>query len=66
MNPNEPERLLVSARNAARMLGISTRTLWTLTRCGGIPCVRIGARVLYSADTLRKWIATREAQGVAR
>lgn len=51
-------RLLVPARDAAQMLSISERTLWSLTAPRGpLPPVRIGARVLYSTETLRSWIA---------
>ena len=56
------DQLLVKARDAARMMGISTRTLWTLTNMGTIPCVRIGRAVRYSLDDLRAFIdAKRQA-----
>lgn len=48
--------LLVDSREAARMLSISARTLWTFTAKGEIPCVRIGKAVRYSVDDLRAWI----------
>ena len=49
-----PERLLVTAREAARMLSISERTLWGST----IPKVRIGQRgVRYDVQDLFAWIA---------
>lgn len=51
------EPLLVSAPEAARLLGISPRLLWTLTRDGDVPSIHIGRRVLYSPDALRGWIA---------
>jgi excisionase family DNA binding protein len=52
--------LLVSMREAAQLLGVCARTVWGLTRAGELPCVRIGVRVLYSPDTLRRWVAARE------
>jgi excisionase family DNA binding protein len=42
--------LLIIAREAARLLSISERKLWTLTKSGKFPCVRIGASVRYSAE----------------
>jgi hypothetical protein len=42
------------------------RTLWTLTACGSIPSVRVGRRVLYSVETLHRWIAERERPRVTR
>jgi excisionase family DNA binding protein len=49
-------RLAVSRGEAAAMLGISARLLWTWTNAGQIPHVRIGARVLYPVEQLREWL----------
>ena len=46
--------LLFNATKAAETLGISTRSLWTLTQAGTIPHVRLGHRVLYSPQCLHK------------
>ena len=54
--------LLVDAREAARLLGISTRTLWTLTDRGDIPAVKIHRRVLYRIETLRQYAVRREGE----
>ena len=51
------DKLLLTAREAARMLSVSERTLWTLTHEGAIPAVRIGRRVLYSPADLEHFIA---------
>lgn len=45
--------LLVDAIEAARLLGISPRTLWTLTQSGEVRCKRVGRRVLYSRQALK-------------
>jgi len=50
--------LLVTAREAADLLAISPRTLWTLTSTGEIACVRIGRSVRYDVADLRVWIGT--------
>ncbi len=61
VNGDDDSRLLIPIREAARALSISERTLWGLTRPRGpIPCVRLGGRVLYSPDALRKWIAEQQ------
>ena len=49
-------RLLLSAREAAKALFVCEKTLWTLTKKGEIPVVRIGRAVRYSVDDLREWI----------
>ena len=58
-----PEKLLLSARETAKALSISEKTLWTYTQRGNIPCAKIGARVLYSVESLQRFIAEAERQG---
>jgi excisionase family DNA binding protein len=48
--------LLLTAREAARLLSISPRTLWTLTNRGELPAVRIGRAIRYDPVDLRHWI----------
>ena len=52
--------LALDARQAARALSISPRTLASLTARGEVPSFRIGARRLYSTQALAEWVA---AQG---
>ncbi len=62
-NPRESETLtpmLVNATTAARMLAISPRLLWTLTNTREVPSVRVGRRILYSVESLREWVQSRE------
>lgn len=47
------------------MLGISARTLWTLTNSGEIPHARIGRRVVYPLADLESWLAARTEGGAA-
>ncbi len=50
-------RLLLSARQAAKALAICEKTLWSHTQPrGSIPSIKIGSRVLYAVDDLRRWI----------
>lgn len=57
--------ILIGMHEGAKMLGISTRTLWTLTNAGEIPHVRIGRRVLLNVSAVREWIAARTEGGAA-
>ena len=64
------DRLLIPARDAARMLSVSERTLYSMTSPRGpIAPVRIGRadsgnpRVLYSVEMLRAWIAAQVSGG---
>jgi excisionase family DNA binding protein len=56
---NSDLRLLVTPREAAKLLSISERTLYAFTKSGIVPVVRIGRSVRYSLDDLREWIRDR-------
>lgn len=49
-------RLLLTPVEAAAALRISPRLLWTKTKSGEIPCIRIGKAVRYSPAALQKFI----------
>lgn len=73
MNDVNPRRhhsdsapLAVGRAEAAAMLGISERLLWTWTKSGMIPHVRIGTRVLYPVEQLRVWLNKQASSTVAR
>jgi len=57
--------LLVTAREAARMLAVSPRKLWAMTfeETPGLPYVRCGRLVRYSPDDLRQWIGGQRKGG---
>lgn len=51
-----PEALAVGAVEAARLLGLSPRTVATLTAQGVLPSFCVGRRRLYSIERLRAWV----------
>jgi predicted site-specific integrase-resolvase len=63
------EPIAVGSKQAAEILGISERTLWTLTDAGEIPCIRYSAtgakRVtkLYRVADLRAWADAKAEEG---
>jgi hypothetical protein len=61
------EKLLISSREAARLLSVSERKLWTMTfeESPGVPYVRCGRLVRYSPDDLARWIAGQRKGGEA-
>lgn len=59
------EQISLSAIDAARLLGISARSLWTLTKSGRVPHLRLGGRVTYPADALREWANAQAKAAVA-
>ncbi len=58
---NYPKMLLTS-REAAELLSISERTLWTLTKTGSIAVVKIGGSKRYSISDLERFIANQTHQ----
>ena len=57
-------RMLISTPDAAKLLDISTRTLWGLTvPRGPIPCVRLGRAVRYAIADLEAFIRTSRNEG---
>ena len=63
-------RLLLTAREAARALAMSERTLWSLTKRetergieGEIPALRIGRSIRYDVRDLQAWIDAHKGNG---
>ena len=54
--PEKVERLAVSASEAAKMLSLSPRTLHQLTKDGEIRAKRVGRKLLYGIDELRRFL----------
>lgn len=63
MNPTEPLKLLWTCREAAKALGISERTLWTLTDEGILPCIRVRRIVRYDPEDIKRWIKSQKTNG---
>jgi excisionase family DNA binding protein len=52
----DPGKLLVTTEEAASILAISKRNLWTLTKNGEIPFVMIGRCKRYALSDLMRFI----------
>jgi excisionase family DNA binding protein len=61
IDPAKTLRLLWTCREAAAALNLSERTLWSLTKAGGLPCVRIGRSVRYDPADIRAWIEAQKS-----
>lgn len=57
--------LLVSEREAARLLGVSARTVYALEKRGELRAARIGTRKLFAVVAIHDFIA-RQSRGGAR
>jgi hypothetical protein len=58
--PDESRRILVSPREAARLLSVSPRKLWAMTfeETPGLPHVKCGRSLRYSPSDLQRWAAS--------
>jgi excisionase family DNA binding protein len=59
-----PAPLLVDTPTAAKMLRVSSRTIWTLANSGELKATRIGRAVRFSIAELERFVAAR--QGVEK
>lgn len=59
-------RLALRPAEAARMLGLGERKLWSMTRQGLLPHLRCGRAILYPVEQLKTWLAEQAAKGVRR
>lgn len=56
--------LLLNERDAAALLGIAPRTLWSLRKAGKIPFVEVSPRCIrYSRAALQTWVAAQNGLG---
>jgi excisionase family DNA binding protein len=68
MKATDPNPLALRLQEAAKLLNISPRCLWTLAKQGRIPCVRVGngrqrQLLLFPVDALRRWLEQQAQQG---
>jgi excisionase family DNA binding protein len=56
---NQP--ILLSVPQAARLMGVGTTFTWELVRCGQLPSVRLGRRVLVPRAAIERLARPHEA-----
>lgn len=50
-------KLCLSAAEVSDRTGLSVSTVRKLTRCGEIPHIKVGRRILYSLTGINDWLA---------
>jgi excisionase family DNA binding protein len=60
-NVTEVPPNMLTTRQVAALLGISERTLWTLTKSGRIRATRFNRRVLYTPASVQQFIDSNTA-----
>ena len=48
-------KVLVSAKEAAAMIGVSLRTFYQLAHSENFPSLRVGKRILINVEGLQRW-----------
>ena len=61
----QDSKLLVRQAEAAVMLSMSERNLWSLVQAGEVPSFKIGRSRFFSVDALKEWIASKIDYGGA-
>lgn len=56
-------KFCLSAVKVADRTGLSLSTIRKLTRCGEIPHIRVGRRILYPAEALAEWLSEKTIGG---
>lgn len=54
------ERLTISVAEAAKQLGICTKSCYTLTHRADFPTIKIGRRTRISREGLAEWVRNQE------
>ncbi len=49
-------QLAVNAEELSKLIGLSTDTIYTLKSQGRIPYIKIGRRVLFPVEGIKKWL----------
>jgi excisionase family DNA binding protein len=62
-NEHSMSPLLVSQPEAARLLGVSERTVFQLRADGKLPAVKIGAAIRYDVEDIKKYIGAAKIGG---
>ncbi len=52
-------RITISTKEAAQMLGVSLPTMYELVHIEGFPSIRVGKKILVSVEGLRNWVNER-------
>jgi excisionase family DNA binding protein len=60
----EPAISLMTAKACAARLGISERTLWSLTNRKEIPHIRIGRAIRYDPRDIQVWLDKKKRQAL--
>jgi len=51
------EKITLTVKETASMIGVSTATIYTMARGNEIPHVRVRNRILFHKQTIESWLA---------
>jgi len=54
---------LLSTEQTSKILGVTIRTLFTITQRGDLPCIKVGRSVRYDTRDLESYLKQNKSQG---
>lgn len=54
---------LLTIKQASKILGITERTLFTFTKRGDLPCIKVGFSVRYDVRDIEAYLNRNKSQG---
>lgn len=58
--------LVLSVKQAARLIGVGYRPVYDLARTADFPALKLGNRIIIPRDALRAWLDSRGSAGARR
>lgn len=52
------EKVTLTVSEVAELIGVSTTTIYTMTRSNEIPHKKVRGRIIFHRETIDKWLAT--------
>lgn len=59
------DKIAITVTEAAKLLGMCSKTVYTLTRRADFPAFRAGGRIVISVEGLREWVKKQAEGGLA-
>lgn len=59
-------RITISTKEAAQMLGVSLTTMYELVHIEGFPSILVGKKILINVEGLRNWVNERSGTGAKK
>lgn len=52
------DKLVLDVKEVAKLLNLSTATIYTMVRTNKIPHKKLGRKIIFYRETIERWLAT--------